>query len=106
MQDPKAWDDLLAALLEICQRLLKRMSRVPKRHVPVRTIDAMFLKSVHTLRAVRLLYGSGLPIQAQALISILFEVRADIELFMDACAADSAEAAQKVFDATMLQKIS
>ncbi len=106
MQEPKAWDDLLGALIEICERLLKRMSRVPKKHVPVRIIDAMFLKSVDTLRAVRLLYGSGLPIQAQALIRILLEVRVDIELFMDACAADSAEAAHKVFDAMMLQKIS
>ena len=75
MQEPKAWDDLLGALIEICERLLKRMSRVPKKHVPVRIIDAMFLTSVDTLRAVRLLYGSRLPIQAQALIRILLEVR-------------------------------
>jgi len=47
-----------------------------------------------------------LPVQAQALIRILFEVRVDIELFMRACAADPAEAAHKVLDAMMLQKIS
>jgi Family of unknown function (DUF5677) len=47
-----------------------------------------------------------LPIQAQALIRILFEVRVDIELFMPACAADPAEAAHKVLDAMVLQKIS
>ena len=73
---------------------------------PVRIVDAMFLKSVDTLRAVRLLYRSGLPVQAQALVRILFEVRVDIELFMQVCAADPAAAAHKVLDAMMLQKIS
>jgi len=106
MQEPKAWDELIGALIEICEPLLKRTSAVPVEHVPVRIIDALFLKSVDTLRAVRLLYSSGLPIQAQALIRILFEVRVDIELFMRACAADPAEAAHKVLDAMMLQKIS
>jgi hypothetical protein len=75
---------------------LKRTAAVPIEHLPVRIIDAMLLKSVDTLRAVRLLYRSGLPIQAQALIRIPFEVRVDIELFMRACAADPAEAAHKV----------
>jgi hypothetical protein len=106
MQDSKAWDELLGALIEFSEPLLKRTAAVPKEHVPVRIIDAMFLKSVDTLRAVRLLYHSGLPIQAQALIRILFEVRVDIELFMRACAADPVEAAHKVFDAMMLHKIS
>jgi Family of unknown function (DUF5677) len=106
MQEPKAWDELIGALIEICEPLLKRTSAVPVEHVPVRIIDALFLKSVDTLRAVRLLYSSGLPIQAQALIRILFEVRVDIEIFMRACAVDPAEATHKVFDAMMLQKIS
>jgi hypothetical protein len=106
MQEPKGWDKLIGALNEICQPLLKRTAAVPIEHVPVRIIDAMFLKSVDTLRAVRLLYRSGLPVQAQALIRILFEARVDIELFMRACAADPAEAAHKVLDATMLQKFS
>src|SRR5229473_336623 len=44
--------------------------------------------------------------KARRSIRILFEVRVDIELFMDACAADSAAAAHKVLDAMMLQKIS
>jgi hypothetical protein len=105
-EEPKEWDELLGALIEICEPLLERMSVVPIEHVPVRIIDAMFLKSVDTLRAVRLLYSSGLPVQAQALIRILLEVRIDIELFMRACAADPAAAARKVFDATWLQKIS
>lgn len=106
MQEPVAWDELVGALIEICEPLLKRTAAVPVEHVPVRVIDALFLKSVDTLRAVRLLYRSGLPIQAQALIRILFEVRLDIELFMRACAADPTEAAHKVLDAMMLQKIS
>jgi hypothetical protein len=106
MQEPKAWDELIGALIEVCEPLLKRTAAVPVEHVPVRIIDALFLKSVDTLRAVRLLYRAGLPVQAQALIRILFEVRVDIELFMRACAADPAEAAHKVLDAMMLQKIS
>ena len=75
MQEPKAWDELIGALIEICEPLLKRTAAVPVEHVPLRIIDALFLKSVDTLRAVRLLYRSGLPVQAQALIRILFEVR-------------------------------
>jgi hypothetical protein len=106
MEEPERWDELLGALIEICGPLLERMSIVPIEHVPVRIIDAMFLKSVDTLRAVRLLYTSGLPVQAQALIRILLEVRIDIELFMRACVADPAAAARKVLDAMMLQKIS
>lgn len=106
MQEPEAWDELIGALIEICEPLLKKTATVPVEHVPVRIIDALFLKSVDTLRAVRLLYRSGLPVQAQALIRILFEVRVDIELFMRACTADPVEAADKVLDATMLQKIS
>jgi len=106
VQDPKEWDELLGALIEICEPLLERTSKVPVGHVPVRIIDGMFLKSVDTFRAVRLLYGAGLPVQAQALIRILFEVRVDIELFMGACAADPAAAALNVLDAMMLQKIS
>jgi hypothetical protein len=57
-------------------------------------------------RAVRLLYRSGLPVQAQALIRVLLEVRIDIELFMRASVADPAAAASKVLVAMMLQKIS
>lgn len=105
MKAPKTWDELLGALMEICEPLLKRTAAVPTEHVPVRIIDAMFLKSVDTLRAVRLLYDSDLPVQAQALIRVLFEVRVDIELFMRACAADPAEAAHKVLDTMTLQKI-
>jgi len=105
-QEPKEWDELLGALIEICEPLLERMSTVPIEHVPVRIIDAMFLKSVDTLRAVRLLYSSGLPVQAQALIRILLEVRIDIELFMRACVADPAAVARKLLDAMWLQKIS
>jgi hypothetical protein len=106
MQEAKAWDELTGALIEICAPLLKRTAAVPVEHVPVRIIDALFVKSVDTLRAVLLLYRSGLPVQAQALIRILFEVRVDIELFMRACAADPAETARKVLDTMMLQKIS
>ena len=106
MQETNAWDDLLGALIEICEPLLRATVAVPIEHVPVRIVDAMFLKSVDTLRAVRLLYRSGLPVQAQALVRILFEVRVDIELFMQVCAADPAAAAHKVLDAMMLQKIS
>ena len=106
MEEPKKWDELLRALIEICEPLLERMSIIPIEHVPIRIIDAMFLKSVDTLRAVRLLYNSGLPVQAQALIRILLEVRIDLELFMRACVADPAAAAGKVLDAMMLQKIS
>lgn len=104
MQEPKIWDELLRALIEICEPLLKRTAAFPE-HVAVRIIDAMFLKSVDTLRAVQLLYCSDLSVQAQALIRILFEGRLDIELFMRECAVDSAKAVQKVLDATMLQKI-
>jgi hypothetical protein len=43
MEEPKKWDELLAALIEICQPLLERMSIVPIEHVPVRIIDAMYL---------------------------------------------------------------
>ena len=106
MEEPKNWDELLGALIEICEPLLERMSIVPIGHVSVRIIDAMFLKSVDTLRAVRLLYSSGLPIQAQALIRVLLEVRIDIELFMRACVADPVAASRKVLVAMMLQKIS
>jgi hypothetical protein len=106
MQEPKTWDELLRALIEICEPLLKRTAAVPIEHVPVRIIDAMFLKSVDTLRAVRVLYRSDLPVQAQALIRILFEARVDIELFMRACAADPVNASHKALDAMMLQKIS
>ena len=106
LEEPKKWDELLGALIEICEPLLERMSIVPIEHVAVRIIDAMFLKSVDTLRAVRVLYSSGLPVQGQALIRILLEVRIDIELFMRACVADPAAAARKVLDAMMLQKIS
>src|SRR5947207_1050452 len=105
-EEPKEWDELLGALIEICEPLLERMSIVPIEHGPVRIIDAMFLKSVDTLRAVRLLYSSGLPAQAQALIRILLEVRMDIELFMRACAGDPAAVARKLLDAMWLQKIS
>jgi hypothetical protein len=105
-EEPKEWDELLGALVEICEPLLERMSIVPIEHGPVRIIDAMFLKSVDTLRAVRLLYSSGLPVQAQALIRILLEVRIDIELFMRACVADPAAVARKLLDAMWLQKIS
>jgi hypothetical protein len=63
-------------------------------------------KSVDLPRAVRLLYRSGLPVQAQALIRVLLEVRIDIELFMRASVADPAAAASKVLVAMMLQKIS
>jgi hypothetical protein len=106
MQEPKAWDELIGALIEICEPLLKRTAAVPVQHVPVRIIDALFLKSVDTLRAIRLLYRFGLPIQAQVLIRILFEVRVDNELFMRACAVDPAEAARRALDSMMLQKIS
>jgi hypothetical protein len=114
MEEPKKWDELLGALIDICDPLLKRMSVVPVEHLPVRIIDAMFLKSVDTVRVVRLLYSSGPRVQAQALIRILLEVRIDIELevridielFMQACIADPAATARKVLDAMMLQKIS
>jgi hypothetical protein len=55
MHEPKAWDELVGALIEICEPLLRRKAAVPIEHVPARIIDAMFLKSVDTLRAVRLL---------------------------------------------------
>ncbi len=106
MEEPEKWDELLGALIEICKPLLDRMSIVPIEHVPVRIIDAMFLKSVDTLRAVRLLYSSGLAVQAQALIRILLEARIDIEVFMRDCATDHTAAVRKVLDATMMQKIS
>jgi hypothetical protein len=106
MQEPAKWDRLLATLLEICEELRERTSLVPKEHVPVRIVDAMFLKSVDTLRGIQLLYRSDLSIQAQVLIRILLELRIDIELFMKSCASNPAAAARKVLDAMMLQKFS
>lgn len=50
-------------------------------------------------------FGFCKPVQGQALIRVLFEVRVDIELFMRACAADPVEAAHKVLDTMTLQKI-
>jgi hypothetical protein len=51
MREPIAWDELIGALIEVCEQLLKRTATVPIEHVPVRIVDALFLKSVDTLRA-------------------------------------------------------
>ena len=74
MQEPKAWDDLIrGADRNLPAVALRRTAAVSVEHVSVRIIDALLVKSVDTLRAVQLLYRSGLPIRgSQALIRMLF----------------------------------
>jgi hypothetical protein len=40
----KAWDELIGALIEICEPLRKRTAAIPVEHVPVRIIDGLFLQ--------------------------------------------------------------
>ena len=82
MKDKKKWDDLIGAITVISAKILDKTSSEPHMDsVQIRILASMFWKSVDTLRAIQLLYSANLPIQAQALIRILFEIRIDMALF-------------------------
>ena len=106
MKDKKTWDDLIGAITVICAKILNKTSSEPHiNSVQIRILASMFWKSVDTLRAIQLLYSANLPIQAQALIRILFEIRIDMALFLRLWAEDPVAAASRVLDTMMLQKI-
>jgi hypothetical protein len=106
VKDKKKWDDLIGAITIICAKILDKTSSEPHMDsVQIRILASMFWKSVDTLRAIQLLYSANLPIQAQALIRILFEIRIDMALFLRLWAEDPVAAANRVLDTMMLQKI-
>jgi hypothetical protein len=107
MKEKEKWDKLLEMVMVICRVLLNTTSSAPHTgSAQIRILAAMFCKGFDTLRAIQLLYNADLPIQAQALIRILFEIRVDTEIFLRLCAKDPVEAGGRVLDAMMLQKIS
>jgi len=65
----------------------------------------MFQKGLDTLRAIHILYQASLPIQAQVLGRVLLEVRMDLEIFVRLCTDNPKEAARRVIDAMMLEKV-
>src|SRR5713226_7472946 len=93
----ESWDGLIHGITLICQTLLKKTSSPPHtQSAQIRILEGMFRKSFDSLRAVQLLYGASLPIQAQALIRVLLEARIDVEIFLRLCAEDPVSAAQKL----------
>jgi hypothetical protein len=106
VKNKKKWDELIDAITEICAKLLDKTSSEPHiNSVQIRILASMFWKGVETLRAIQLLYGANLPIQAQALSRNLFEIRIDMALFLRLCAEDPMAAVSRVLDTMMLQKI-
>jgi hypothetical protein len=106
VKDKQTWDELIDVIIVICGKLLDKTSSEPHiKSVQIRILASMFRKGVDTLRAIQLLYRADLPIQAQALIRILFEIRLDMALFLRLCAEDPVAAVSKVLDTMMLQKI-
>jgi hypothetical protein len=106
VKETQRWNHLIDTIMRIGRQLLVVTSSEPHKQSGVMRIFAsMFLKAIDTLRAIQLLYNADFPIQAQALIRILFEVRIDIEFFLKLCANDSVTAASRVLDAMMMQKV-
>lgn len=100
----RSWTPLLDAVEAIGAKLVGAMSVAAKVNGAARITLAMLQKGLNTFRAIRLIYGGDLPMEAQVLIRVLFEVRVDLEVFLRLAAKDPNLAAQRVIDAMMLQK--
>jgi len=105
MKAQEKWDELIAHLAVPCGVLNEELSARDEKDVPARILLALLQKSTDTLRAIQLLYSASLPIQAQVLVRVLIELRMDLEIFLRLLDENPDQAARRVLDAMMLEKI-
>ena len=105
MKNQAEWEELIARLMPVCHALDEALAAKPEKDVIATIARALFQKGCDTLRAINVLYRESLPMQAQALIRVLLEVRMDFEIFLQRASENPTEAARHVIDAMMLEKI-
>lgn len=105
MQEQNQWQELMARLAPVCRALTEGLAASLESDVTARIAHALFQKGFDTYRAIAVLYAESLSIQAQVLVRVLLEVRIDLEIFLRLTAEDSQQAARRVLDAMMLEKV-
>lgn len=105
MRAQEKWDELIAYLAVPCNVLNEKISARDKRDISARILLAVFQKGIDTLRAIQLLYSASFPIQAQVLVRVLIELRMDLEIFLRLLDENPEQAALRILDTMMLEKI-
>lgn len=105
MKDQNRWQELIARLAPVCRALTEGLAVRVERDVTARIAHALFQNGFDTYRAIGVLYAESLPIQAQVLVRVLLEVRIDLEIFLRLTAEDPQQAARRLIDAMMLEKV-
>ena len=105
MQDQNRWQELIARLAPVCRALAEGLAARLEGDVTARIAHALFQKGFDTYRAIGVLYAESLSIQAQVLVRVLLEVRMDLEIFLRLSAEDPEQAARRIIDAMMLEKV-
>ena len=103
MKEQEKWNVLVARLLSVGDFLDKQLST--RSDVPTLICRALFLKAIDTLRGIQLLYQASLPVQAQVLVRVLLELRMDLDIFLGMLAENPENAARRIIDAMMLEKV-
>ena len=105
MKDLNEWQDLAGRLPPICCSLMQRLAADFEADAVLRIAHGFLQSGVDTFGAIRLLYAEPLPMQAQIMIRVLIEVRVNCEVYLRNVAEDPREAARRVIDAMMLEKM-
>ena len=105
MQDENEWQELMARLAPVCRDLTERLAARSEGDVTASIVYALFQKGFDTYRGIAVLYGESLTIQGQVLVRVLLEVRMDLDIFLRLSASDPQQAARRVVDSMMLEKV-
>ena len=105
MKDQKRWCELLARLGSVCVCIAGRLDASLESDVTARISSALFKKGFDTYRAISVLYAEALPVQGQVLVRVLLESRTDLEWFLRLSADDPRQAARRLVDTMMLEKV-
>ena len=105
MKDQKLWHELLERLGSVCICIAEGLDSALEGDVAARIAHALFKKGFDTYRAIAVLYGESLPIQGQVLVRVLMESRMDLEWFLRLSAEDPRQAARRLVDTMMLEKV-
>ena len=95
----------MARLAAVCGELCERVAANVEDDVTAGIVHALFRKGFDTYRGISILYANSLSIQAQILIRVLLEARIDLEMFLRLTAEDPPQAARRIMDAMMLEKV-
>ncbi len=105
MQDENKWQELMARLAPVCRDLTERLAARSEGDVTASIVYPLFQKGFDTYRGIAVLYGESLTIQGQVLVRVLLEVRMDLDIFLRLSASDPQQAARRVVDSMMLEKV-